>query len=74
MTTAESSNQVLAATFEAGTKYKIPDVRVGVNEMIDPSAFKSYAEETTVKSNGKVTLIYPAFSSPLSNITASLKP
>jgi len=42
--------------------------------MIDPSAFKSYAEDVPVKSNGKVTLIDPAFPSPLSKFTASLNP
>jgi len=74
VTTAESSNQIFAPTFEAGAKYKMPDVTVGVNEIIDPSAFKSYAEVAVPKSNGKVILMNPAFPSPLSKFTASLNP
>jgi len=55
VTTTESSNHVLAAILEAGAKDKEPPITSDANEMIDPSEFKSFAEEAVPKSNGKVT-------------------
>jgi len=74
VTTADSSNQVLSSTSEAGYKYNTYDDPSVVNLITVPSAFNSYPDERVERANGQVILMRSFLESPLSKLTASLNP